>query len=69
MQQVVSPSSELITIQSATQYAKVTERTIRRWIAEGKIPAYRVGPRSIRVRLSDFIEEVPTVGSIGGPGK
>ncbi|MBA2414660.1 MAG: helix-turn-helix domain-containing protein, partial [Geodermatophilaceae bacterium] len=31
----------------------VSERTLRRRIAEGRLPAYRVGPRSIRVSAED----------------
>jgi excisionase family DNA binding protein len=38
-----------LSLKEAADMFGVSERTIRRRIAEGKLPAYRVGPRSIRV--------------------
>jgi excisionase family DNA binding protein len=49
----VSPASYMSLKDAATRYG-VSERTIRRRIAEGKLPAYRVGPRSIRVAAADL---------------
>lgn len=40
-------------LQEAAEYYDVSERTLRRRIAEGKLAAVRVGPRSIRVRAED----------------
>ena len=40
-------------LSEAADWYGVSERTLRRRIAEGKLPAYRVGPRSIRVRAED----------------
>lgn len=40
-------------------------RTIRRWIAEGRLEAKRFGPRLIRVKVSDVEalgSDIPTVG-------
>jgi excisionase family DNA binding protein len=40
---------------------QVDKKTFRRWIAEGKIPAYRVG-RQIRIKIADleaFAERIP----------
>lgn len=40
--------------------------TIRRWISQGKIPAYRVGDRLIRIKQDDldqFIRPIPTINS------
>jgi excisionase family DNA binding protein len=31
----------------------VTQRTIRRWIAQGRITGYRIGARVIRVRADE----------------
>jgi len=43
----------------------LSRQTVRRWIASGKITAYRVGPRLIRVDLEEIeakiIHAVPTV--------
>lgn len=34
-------------------YLGISERTVHRRIAEGALPAYRVGPRHIRIRRED----------------
>lgn len=44
----------LTSIDNAANYADVSTRTVRRWIAAGLIPGYRVGPRLIKVDLDDF---------------
>lgn len=31
----------------------VKARTIRAWIADGRLPAYRVGGRAVRIKASD----------------
>lgn len=41
----------------------VSLRTGRRWIAEGRIRAYRIGERKIGIRVEDsnaFAEPIPT---------
>lgn len=50
--------------QSAT-YLDVTVKTVRRWIAEGRLPAYRLGDRLLKVDIADldaFARRVPTTG-------
>ncbi len=42
-----------LTLKAAAAWYGVSERTLRRRIAEGLLPAYRVGPRSIRVSAED----------------
>jgi excisionase family DNA binding protein len=40
-------------------------RTVRRMISEGRLPAYRVGPRLIRIKLEDvekLMRRIPTAG-------
>lgn len=39
-----------IPLSIAAEAADVSERTIRRRIAEGALTAYRIGPRAIRLR-------------------
>jgi excisionase family DNA binding protein len=41
-------------ISDAAQHAGVCPKTIRRWIAAGDLPAYRVGPRLIKIDLADL---------------
>ncbi|WP_100522674.1 helix-turn-helix domain-containing protein [Mycobacteroides abscessus] len=45
--------SKLHSLQDAATSLGVCTKTIRRWIADGRLPAYRVGPRLIKVDLSD----------------
>lgn len=44
----------LTSVQAAADYADVSTRSIRRWIASGLIPGYRVGPRLVKVDLNDL---------------
>lgn len=32
----------------------VSTKTVRRWVASGVLPAYRLGPRLIRIRAADL---------------
>jgi excisionase family DNA binding protein len=38
----------------AVEYSRIPWRTLRRWIKEGRLPAYRIGPRLIQVDLNDL---------------
>ena len=54
-----------LSLNEAGSYVGVSSRTIRRWIAEGRLRAVRFGPRTMRVHLQDLEAlgfEVPTVG-------
>lgn len=41
-------------IAEAARHKNVSDKTIRRWIATGVLPAYRVGPRVVRIRPEDL---------------
>lgn len=43
-----------MTLQEASQYYRISIRTLHRWIANGNLPAYRYGSRLIRIRPSDM---------------
>jgi len=43
-----------MTIQEAAASRKVTDRTIRRWIAQGLLPAVRLGPTLVRINSDDL---------------
>ncbi|HEY5184938.1 MAG TPA: helix-turn-helix domain-containing protein [Actinomycetes bacterium] len=49
----------------AADQARVSPRTVRRWVAAGLLPAYRLGPRVLRVDLDDLdalARRIPTAG-------
>ena len=50
----VSGSSRLISLAEAATYYGVSTKTVRRWIADGRIEGYRVGPRLLRVRMDSL---------------
>jgi excisionase family DNA binding protein len=58
-------SAELVSIQTAAARFHVHPDTIRRRITEGRLPAYRMGTRVIRVDLRDLtglFQAIPTAG-------
>ena len=42
------------TLPEAAIYSHVPRSTLRRWIAQGLLPAERVGPRRIQIDLNDL---------------
>jgi excisionase family DNA binding protein len=57
--------SSWVTIKDAAQYLGITTRTLRRLIAAGDLPAYRLGDRLIRLDQGDvdaLLRRVPTAG-------
>lgn len=60
-----SESLRLASIQQAAEYAACNPKTIRRYIAAGRITGYRMGQRMIRVDLNDLdalLRPIPTAG-------
>src|SRR5918999_2101998 len=45
---------DLLTLPEAATLLKVSVVTIRRWIKQGRLPAYHVGPRKVRINRSDL---------------
>ena len=56
----------LASLDDAAAYADLSVRTIRRYIAEGRITGYRVGPRLIKVDLDDFDKLAVPIPTAGG---
>ena len=59
------PNPETVSVAQAAEREGVTPKTIRRWIADGIIPAHRVGPKLIRIRVPDLDalhRRIPTAG-------
>lgn len=49
----------------AAEILGVTDRTLRNYIARGKLPAYRIGARIVRVKRTDLetlFHRIPVVG-------
>ena len=56
---------DLIALADASAETGVHPRTIRRWIADGRLPGYRLGPRLLRVdraELHALARRIPTAG-------
>lgn len=63
--EVLSPPVPWIPQAEAAEYLGVTDRTLRRYVASGDLPAYRLGPRLLRFRQSDLdalMRPIPTAG-------
>lgn len=46
--------SDLLTINEAAEACRLSAKTIRRHIANGLLPAYRFGPRALRIKRADL---------------
>jgi excisionase family DNA binding protein len=44
----------LITVQATAIYLGVDTRTVRNMLLDGRLKAYTLGPRTLRIRLSDI---------------
>lgn len=56
----------LESVESAAEYVDVSTKTIRRWIAAGRVTGYRAGPRLIRVDLNELdamLRPIPAAGA------
>lgn len=45
---------EFVTVAEAAQLLRVAPSTIRRWIREGEVPAYRIGRRRVALKRDDL---------------
>jgi excisionase family DNA binding protein len=52
----------LSSIYGVAEEYDVSPRTVRRWIADGRITGYRVGPRLIKVDLNELDAILRPVG-------
>ncbi|CAA9580482.1 MAG: hypothetical protein AVDCRST_MAG49-4711 [uncultured Thermomicrobiales bacterium] len=46
--------SDLLTIPEAAEVLKVSAVTVSRYLKQGRLPAFRVGPRAVRIRRADL---------------
>ncbi|HLZ70642.1 MAG TPA: helix-turn-helix domain-containing protein [Dehalococcoidia bacterium] len=50
----VEQDLDLITVKEAAQLLRVSQVTIHRWLKQGRLRAYHVGPRALRLRREDL---------------
>jgi excisionase family DNA binding protein len=53
---MIDHDNELLTIAEATRLLKVGRTTLHRWLRTGRLRAYHVGPRAVRIRRGDLAE-------------
>ncbi len=57
----------LAPLSNAADYARCSTKTLRRYIAAGRLTGYRMGPRLIRVDLNELdaiLRPIPTAGGV-----
>jgi len=59
-------ASALLSVSEAARTLGVSPSTIWRWIEAGKLPAYRIGPKKIRVTKEDLGQMVQPAGQKEG---
>jgi excisionase family DNA binding protein len=52
----------LLTIQEVADWAKVSTKTVYRWISDNKIPAVRLGNRTYRIPEKAIIAYLKEIG-------
>lgn len=55
-----------LSLEQTAELCGVSTKTVRRWIAAGLLPAYRLGPKLLRVDpvdLDSLGRRIPTAGS------
>src|SRR5579884_2076823 len=50
--------ADLLTIAEAARWLRVSTVTLHRWLKTGRLPAYRIGPRAVRIRREDLMRMV-----------
>lgn len=58
---------DYLTVTQCAERFGVTDSSIRRWIAQGRLPAYRLGSQQLRVRADDLDAILVPVPTSGGP--
>ena len=52
----MKPTPTYETINSAAERAQVTQRTILKWLQQGRLTRYRVGTRGVRIDRAELDE-------------
>jgi excisionase family DNA binding protein len=62
--QTATTPKRLRSIAVGAEYADVSTKTIRRYIADGRLTGYRIGPRLVKIDLDDLdalVRRIPTI--------
>lgn len=62
------PAPNYVSVAYGADYAGISQKTLRRWIAAGDLPAYRLGKRLVRIDLADLdklIHRIPAARMAG----
>lgn len=65
----MSESRTYLSTAQAAAYLGVCTKTLRRYVSDGRLNAYRVGPRNLRYLVSELdalARPVVTVATVGG---
>jgi excisionase family DNA binding protein len=54
---------EYVTVAEAATLLRVAPSTVRRWIREGDVPAYRIGQRRVALKRDDLSNLITPAGS------
>ena len=57
-------SHEWLSQQQVAAEFGISDRTVRRMIADGRIPAHRLGPRLVRIRRTDALAAVTPIPTV-----
>lgn len=49
------PEGDFLTVREAVRLLKISRGTVHRWIKQGRLPAYRVGPKKVRILGRDLV--------------
>lgn len=60
-------NEEYLTVAEAANLVRVSPSTIRRWIREGNLPAYRLGPRRVGLKRDDLSSLIMPVRLVSEP--
>jgi len=52
------------TIKKTAEHLGVSEKTVRRYIAQGRLKAHRVGPRLIRIDRESLLKLAQPIGGV-----
>ena len=61
-------SIELLTIEQVAKWARVSTKTIYRWIESGQIPVVKFGQRTYRIPAGSVLAQLKRAGYDDAPG-